>query len=279
MTETHALSDREWIETPLKYLANRDGRAGYVASTGGGDITEHQGQYRTVTVPIYNARLENKQFSLDEEGFMLADHHSAVADFYSDAEITELYEPEINTLLREKTGAQRIEIFDHTRRASSIEVQKKRMIREPASIIHNDYSARSAPNRLRDHCRNRPDAFESLMKRRFAIVNVWRSIAGEVVVAPLTFCDASSTCDEDLVPVTRQAKDRVGEIQLATHNPSHCWYYFPRMQPSEVALFKTYDSETNGKARFTLHTAFDDPAAPLEAPPRESIETRCFVFF
>jgi hypothetical protein len=34
-----------------------------------------------------------------------------------------------------------------------------------------------------------------------------------------------------------------------------------------------------GLARFTIPTAFDDPATPPDAPTRESLETRCFVFF
>ena len=34
-----------------------------------------------------------------------------------------------------------------------------------------------------------------------------------------------------------------------------------------------------GRARFTPHTAFDDPTTPEGAPPRESIEVRTFAFF
>jgi hypothetical protein len=82
-----------------------------------------------------------------------------------------------------------------------------------------------------------------------------------------------------LVSVKRQAKDRIGEIQLPIYNPAHRWYYFPELRPDEALLFKTYDSATDGRARFTIHTSFEDPAAAADAPPRESIETRCFVFF
>jgi hypothetical protein len=117
------------------------------------------------------------------------------------------------------------------------------------------------------------------LRRRFAIVNVWRSIRGTVRSAPLALCDASSIAAEDLVPVTRQARDRIGEIQQAVYNPSHRWYYFPEMQPDEALLIKTYDAATDGRARFTLHTSFDDPTAAADAEPRESLETRCFAFF
>ena len=44
-------------------------------------------------------------------------------------------------------------------------------------------------------------------------------------------------------------------------------------------MFKTYDSATDGRARFTAHAAFDDPATPADAPPRESIEARALAFF
>ncbi len=47
----------------------------------------------------------------------------------------------------------------------------------------------------------------------------------------------------------------------------------------EALLIKTFDSETDGRARFTIHSSFEDPDAPADAAPRESIETRCLLFF
>jgi hypothetical protein len=97
--------------------------------------------------------------------------------------------------------------------------------------------------------------------------------------APLALCDASSVAPEDLVPVRRESRQRIGEIQQALYNPGHRWYYFPGMTVHEALLIKTYDSAEDGRARFTIHTSFNDPAAPADSPPRESVETRCFVFF
>ena len=97
--------------------------------------------------------------------------------------------------------------------------------------------------------------------------------------APLALCDAASVAPEDLVAVERRAKDRIGEIQQVLHNPAHRWTYFPDLAIDEAILIKTYDSATDGRARFTIHTAFDDPTSAPDAPPRESIETRCFAFF
>jgi len=270
----------EVVEGRLKYLAGAgDAPPVYVASVGGGDATRHEGDYVMQTVAIRNGRLREKEFSLDREGFRLVVQPTAVADFYDDGAIAAVYEPEVKALVARLTGAARVEIFDHTRRGATLAVQRARGIREPASIVHNDYTARSGPRRLRDHLAEMPGEAEALLARRFAIVNVWRSIAGPVLSAPLALCDAASVAPEDLVPVERRARDRIGEIQQAVFSPAHRWFTFPGMTPDEALLIKTYDSASDGRARFTLHTAFEDPTAPADAPPRESLETRCFVFF
>ena len=52
------------------------------------------------------------------------------------------------------------------------------------------------------------------------------------------------------------------------------------MGTDEALLLKCFDSRDDGAvARFAPHTAFLDPAAPPDAPPRESIELRAYVFF
>ena len=51
------------------------------------------------------------------------------------------------------------------------------------------------------------------------------------------------------------------------------------MQRNEALVFKTYESEKDGRARFTAHASFDDPTGPPDAPARESIEVRALAFF
>lgn len=58
---------------------------------------------------------------------------------------------------------------------------------------------------------------------------------------------------------------QVGETYRFTYNPGHRWFYFPRMERNEVVLLKCYDSKEDGRARFTAHTAFEDPTSPLNA--------------
>jgi len=239
----------------------------------------HEGNYSSHTITVKNARGIGTQLDLDRQGFQLLKHSTKVTDFYDDA-LLHIYETEVKDLLRKATGASDVTVFDHTRRSSSAQVRSVRNIREASSVIHNDYSSTSGTVRLQDHLRVAGDAKQDdAMNRDFAIVNVWRSINGKVMNHHLAMCDATSVPESDLIPVKREGKERMGEIQLMLHGPSHAWYYFPLMTFSEALVFKTFDSRQDGRTRFTAHTAIEDPNAPTDAPPRESIETRCFVFF
>ena len=51
------------------------------------------------------------------------------------------------------------------------------------------------------------------------------------------------------------------------------------MTPDEAVFFKVYDSANDGRARYTLHTAFELPDADPAAAPRHSLETRLLAFF
>lgn len=92
-------------------------------------------------------------------------------------------------------------------------------------------------------------------------------------------CDGQTIAPQDLVATDLRYRDRTGEVYALTFNPHHRWYYFPHMQRNEALLLKGYDSLTDGRARFTAHTAFDDPTALPHAVARESIEIRTLVFF
>ena len=267
------------IKASLKFLANANGPLVYIPSKGGGDETEHIGNFAIQEVTIHNGRAHRPASNLDVEGFKLVRQETKVADFYDDAQVASTYHDEVKSLLTKITGATRVEIFDDTRRSASLERQRNKKVRDPASIVHNDYTERSGIKRLVDYLADDPDEANKLLQQRFAIINVWRSIAGPIHNHALVICDATSVKAEDLFAVERRAEERTGELQVALHDPEQKWFYFPEMQMDEALLFKTFDSESDGRARFTIHSSFDDPGAPAEAPPRESIETRSLVFF
>ncbi|HEV7803208.1 MAG TPA: CmcJ/NvfI family oxidoreductase, partial [Burkholderiales bacterium] len=140
----------------------------------------------------------------------------------------------------------------------------------------NDYTDWSGPQRVRELM---GDEAEALLERRFAIIQVWRAINQPIESNPLALADARSVSAEDFLVSERCYPHRVGQTYRLKYNPGHRWFYFPRMRRDEAVVFKVYDSEKDGRARFTPHTAFDDPTTAPGAVPRQSIEVRAFAFF
>jgi hypothetical protein len=217
-----------------------------------------------------------QSFSLEENGFVFVEHKTAVKNFFDKAELESVYYPEVAALVRKLSGAKRVHVFDHTLRSGDEAEREARLVREPVLSAHNDYTEWSGPNRVRE---TMGDEAESLLQRRFAIIQVWRAIDRPIESNPLALADARSIQAQDLLVAERRYPHRVGQTYRLKYSPGHRWFYFPRMRRDEALVFKVYDSEKDGRARFTPHTSFDDPATPPGAPPRQSIEARALVFF
>jgi hypothetical protein len=239
-------------------------------------IPRTTGKSEPHSVLIRNARLA-EHLSLDREGFQLVHHETAVQDFYDRVEVQDVYYPEIEELLKKATGAEKVVVFDHQVRNIQLYKRGEKQARDYASTVHNDYTAKSGPRRVRDHLG--AEEAEQRLQHRFAEINVWRAIRGPVESSPLALCDALSIESNDFVPADLVYRDKVGEVYRFTYNPKHRWFYFPRLERNEAILLKCYDSKEDGRARFSAHTAFDDPNSGPDAPPRESIEVRALVFW
>jgi hypothetical protein len=247
-------------------------------------VPRSNASYDAHEVPIRDARPLRDSLSLDVEGFVLVDHLSAVRDFWDDDEVRATYYPETERLIRVLTGARRASVFDHMRRrrpAHRPPLDGSRSafsaVREPVGRVHADFTTASSPARARFVW---GDAVEPLLRERFAILNVWRPLNPEPLLdAPLAVADARSIAPEDLVASDLVYRERTGETYSVKYNPEHRWFYFPRQRGYEAIVFKNFDSATDGKARVSPHTAFEDPQTPAGAPPRESIELRVFAFF
>jgi len=204
----------------------------------------------------------------------------ALAEFLFDDEnaIRTRYYTETIALLQKLTGASRVVVFDHTirRRIPGATDRTTGIPRQPVPRVHNDYTVRSGPQRVRDLL---GDEAGALLQKRFSVINVWRPIRGPVQDTPLAVSDARSIDDQDLVATDLVYPDRTGEIYYVKFNPAHKWFYAPAMRSDEVMLIKCYDSVADGRARFVPHSAFVDPTTPAGAPPRESIELRTLVFY
>ena len=263
-------------ESTLNYLAELPEKPYYYmyAPPPAGEPSQNvRGDRRRVTID--DARALEPPPSLAVEGFTLGRHRTAVDDFWNADLVRRVYYPEIERLVRETTGASRVVAFDHNVRSGPRAERREQGAQAPVRFAHNDYTEKSGPQRVRDLL---PDEAEALLRHRFAVINVWKPMRGPVVEAPFAFCDARTIEPGDFAETDLRYRERTGEIYSLRYNPKHRWLYYPRMEAEEVVLLKCYDSARD-RARFTAHTAFDDPATPPDAPPRESIEVRTLAFF
>jgi len=234
---------------------------------------------RTGTLDPREMRVEDgraAELSLERNGFVLVPHPTAVKNFFDADELKAVYYPEVEALIKRCSGATRVVLFDHTLRSGDESEREEKLIREPVLSAHNDYTEWSGPQRVRDILADEADA---LLGKRFAIIQVWRAINQPIESNPLAVADAASVDESDLMIAERRYPGRVGQTYRLKFNPKHRWFYFPRMRRDEALVFKVYDSLKDGRARFTPHTAFDDPTTPPGAPPRQSIEARAFAFY
>jgi hypothetical protein len=240
-------------------------------------------QYLERPVWIAEARAMASPPSIHAEGFELWDAPTAVQDFRDEDAIRSRYFDEMAELAKCVTGADHAYVFDHlVRRREAgrpvLSFGRHGDGSRPGAVgrIHTDYSEASGQKRfdivpVDEQVRSQA--------RRFAIVNIWRSIGGKIVDTPLAVCDARSISVKDLVVTDIHYPNRSGEIFLVLESPQHRWAYFSEMDREEALIFKQYDSQVNGVARFTPHSAFDLPDIPPEAPLRQSIEIRCLVTY
>jgi hypothetical protein len=264
------------VETTLSYLAEMAEKPVYYlyAPPPGTPWRNTRGDRHRVRV--HDARALSPAPSLDVQGFTLARFDSAVENLYDTAAVRLHYYREVEQLVRRVTGAARVVAFDHNVRCARLAAQGEDAVQKPVKFPHNDYTERSAPQRVRDLIGGAEA--ERLLRERFAVINVWKPIRGPVQEAPLAVCDAGSIRPGDLLPTDLRYRDRTGEVYSLRFNPEHRWFYFPYMQAEEALLLKCFDSDP-GCARFTAHSAFDDPTSPPGAPARESIEVRTLAFY
>ena len=147
------------------------------------------------TMPLLNGRALGERLSLDEQGFVFVEHKTKVKDFFDENQLKTIYYPEIEQLIRSQSGASRVVIFDHALRSGDAAEREEKLVRNPVLQAHNDYTEWSGPNRLREIL---PDEADELLKRRFAIIQVWRAINRPIQSNPLALADA--TADGRLKP-------------------------------------------------------------------------------
>jgi len=217
-------------------------------------------------------------FSADREGFEIHPFEARFEAFDDEAAVTTAFYPEVIDFVKTYSGARRVVVFDHTiRRRLPADLKAQTTIKRPAVLlVHSDYTVASGPQRVHDIL---PAEADALLSRRVAFYNVWKPLYRRVEELPLAMCDATTHDPDDMLRMELKYRERTGEIYVMRYSPNHRWVYFPFMERNRALLLKTYDSETDGRARFMGHSAFEHPDTPPDAQQRESIEVRTMAFY
>jgi hypothetical protein len=233
-------------------------------------------------VTVSSMRAAGGGFSLDREGFTLADAPTAVRDFYDRDEVAGRYVAEVRELVRSLTGCTGTALLN-----SPVVRVSGRLGSRPAGttftgdFAHADFSAPAAESMLR---RTLPagEAAERL-RRRYSVFNVWRTFSGPPQDVPLALCDTRSVAPQDKQYCEITVKMATGDVLTWEnityyHNGAHRWWYCPDMTRDEAYVFRSFDSAP-GHAEQVPHSAFVNESCPASAPPRASVEVRVFAFY
>jgi hypothetical protein len=226
-------------------------------------------------VTIEDVRPIADQLSFDRNGFVLLNEPTAVRDFRDSAQVDGVYVPEIVDLVTRLTGAEKVITFGIMIRSDSPDMGDGGL---PAHGAHVDYGDFTVRETVRDLLGAEADRW---LERRYMLINLWRPIR-IVERTPLALCDASTVLAEDMFD--SEVRGGLGDANRPSlwgfnlaYNPVHRWYYAPRMRPEEIFAFKLFDSDRS-RVQWTAHSAFEDPQAPADAAPRQSIELRTISF-
>lgn|GEM_PF-242243 len=255
----------------------------------------------SVELPVRNARLLTDA-SLHECGFQLKSHISKVTDWEDDRQLADIYYAEITDLVKRVTGATHAFSNNHLRRQSEPETggngplaRLMAQSRGPVQTAHNDFAEsygegiiRTIGNEGIPHTQTfgLTEAIikaglsaDDLRHSRMLVINTWRSIGPEPLQRfPIAITDRRSvprSClRSNLIGKIPSGQPRGGiDVYSALYDPGHEWYFYPQMTPAEVLLWKGFDS-AELPARPPLHSSFDDPNTPPDAPERRSLEVR-----
>lgn len=217
--------------------------------------------------------LRTIQSSVDVEGFVLVNHTTKVRDFRDVRQIEDVYLDEIVALVTQCTGAQATFVTDcHIRRENAEQYEDSYSM-----FFHGDKPLGDALG----YTERRLDEIDIEVNTDhcdFAWFNTWQPIDREVQQNPLALIDAASVESHDLAKYCYGGYGDDGAETSIKYNPAHRIYYCPRMQTSELVLFKQLDTRPN-RASTCLHASFVDPTAPADALGRRSIEVRLMCVF
>lgn len=245
-------------------------------------------------VRVHDLRYQQFRPRLDVNGFEMlkAPFWGDQSDLLDQTECAQTsYKQGLSDLLEEHISFDHIVFFDTTLRCEDTLKVNGKTRQRAHSRVHVDQNPSSARARARNH------APSVAGFSRFQIINVWRPLIEPVRNFPLAVCDYQSIdAGRDLVPTRLKFPDwlKDKENYSVKYNENHRWYYWGRLSPEELIVFKCYDSacgqlggtETELRKRTSSteiaglcpHTSFFDVNGPATGHLRTSLEVRALVF-
>lgn len=235
------------------------------------------------TVEIRDARHLPDEPELEINGFTLIRHETKVRDFEDRDEATRVYRPEVEQLVLELTGADKVVATNAVLRWSERAGDTSRFVNSrPARFVHVDYSRRSFDDFARTHLADDPYV-EDRLERRYVAYNIWRVLTPPPQDVPLAICDARTAHTDDVtegeavIDAPGVPEMRFGS-SLYHASPAHRWFYFSDMRLDDALVFKAFDSDRQ-RVQGCPHSAFNHPHCSQNVPPRASVEIRAYAYF
>lgn len=224
------------------------------------------------TVDIVDAWSQQNTLSVDKQGFEIHEFKSDFKDFDHSVDVEQIFYQQVINFVKLHTGAKQVVAVAHTirkRRPENLKNQQE-LFRPAVLLIHGDYTETNGPLKLKFFLP------EIQSQGRVAFYNVWKPLYNKVEELPLAMCNATTYNLNDLVCMNY---NHIGEIYVMRYSSNHKWMYFPDMHADQALILKMYDSASDGRCRFLMHSAFEHPDTPVDALKRESIEIRTIAFF
>ena len=229
-------------------------------------------------ITVHNARLLDPPPTLASHGFTLATAPTTLDLLGTEVVRTAFYE-ECRQLLLRVTGCAEVRGGGHEYRNGFGGVTGPR----GAKPTPNGSGGAYAQGIHADMCAAVETRFGKIVPEghHFESINIWRSAVPETIaMMPPAVCAMPTVRPADIVFGDGQNTGNIRQYtkvvdQRLIHGPHQRWYYFPRMTPDEVLLFRQYDTRQEAlNMRTVFHTAVADPTSPPDAPPRSTIEVR-----
>lgn len=246
-------------------------------------------------VRVRDGRSARDALSLDEQGFILVDAPSRVVRDHGNALVeenrlpseevgpmNEAYLAELQPLMLQlSVGAREVFAQYGTMTVRFSQRSANRSWLTTAQFAHFDFARSEIDRQLRETLELTRREIKPF--RRQVMLQGWRVITPPPQDNTLVLCDGRTVSADDVLGLDfigpKGSRNELLRSRVARYNPKHEWYYFPRLTPDELLVFKGFDSDSPD-SNTALHTAFDDPSvSAADLVPRGSVECRFIALY